>query len=122
MANTFVIPPFNQQLFVEISCCMGQLSGWYATDGCMGSLVIVDPQPLCRELLCLFYRVKHMQIQPFVTHSAVKPFDVGVLSRPARLNLHQRDPSGMRPGRHMGHDTCPCDTVFFTVFRSAAGS
>ena len=32
-----------------------------------------------------------MQIQPFMAHGSVKPFDIGILSGLARLDIHERD-------------------------------
>jgi len=38
-----------------------------------------------------------MQIQPFMPHRTVESFDVRILCRLARLDIHQRDPSIIGP-------------------------
>ncbi len=71
--------------------------GGGVADCCMGSLIVVPPQPLRSELLRLLDRMEDMPIQPFVPNRPVKPLDVSVLGRFSRLNIHQRYTLGIRP-------------------------
>lgn len=67
--------------------CRGEfLFGPDATDGGVGSLVAVDPQPACCRILHLLNGFEQGLRQPVIADGAVVAFDIGVL-----LRLHWLD-------------------------------
>lgn len=67
------------------------MARWYTVYRGMGSFIIVDAEPLCSQNPGLLNSAEVMQIQPLVSGCAIESFDIGVLSRLARLEVEQGD-------------------------------
>jgi len=59
--------------------------------------VVIRPKQLGGDLLHLRDAVKNIQIEPFMPNSSVVALDIGVLLRPAGLDIVQCDPLFRKP-------------------------
>jgi len=67
------------------------LCGCDAADAHVRAIVVVCPEPLCGEVLCLLDSFNDVLVEPLVPDRAVVAFDVGVLLRLAGLDMLQED-------------------------------
>ena len=73
------------------------MGGCYAADAHVRAVIVVSPEPLCGEVLCLLDSLDDVLVQSFVPHRAVIALDVSVLLRLTRLDVLQADILFVRP-------------------------
>ena len=69
-------------------------------NGSVGSFIVVHPEPLCGQVLCVMDAFKIMHVQPFVARCSIETFDIGVLGWFSGLDVEQGNSMLVGPRLH----------------------
>nr|KIU70275.1 hypothetical protein TR92_01490 [Brucella anthropi] len=84
-AVALVIPPFLAGLCSRIHAAI--FSFCAGVDAHIGPFVVVGPEPLRGEFLCLLDTFDGVLVKPFMSHGAIVALDIGILLRFSGLDV-----------------------------------